>query len=155
VEDASKPGPINDTERLAQVEDDIQNVIEARDGGGEKERRSVRLTSSTVGRSHTERRLHQMMYDGGDYETCRACHGDNGREHKRPCCKTHVSVDRYEGRGYWVVNIKSRDRPKLLFDIVCVLTDMQYEVFHAAVTSNSPMAEQVLCNFLCSVFSVL
>jgi UTP:GlnB (protein PII) uridylyltransferase len=155
VEDASKPGPINDTERLAQVEDAIQNVIEARDQGGEKERRSVRLTSSTVGRSHTERRLHQMMYDGGDYETCCACNGNNGGEHKRRCDKTHVSVDRYEGRRYWVVNIKSRDRPKLLFDIVCVLTDMQYEVFHAAVTSNSPMAEQVLCNFLCSVFSVL
>ncbi|GAU45429.1 hypothetical protein TSUD_182980, partial [Trifolium subterraneum] len=118
VEDASKPGPINDIERLAQVEDDIQNVIEAHDGGGEKERRSVRLTSSTIGRSHTERRLHQMMYDGGDYESCRACHEDNGEEHRRRCDGTHVSVDRYEGR------------------------DMQYEVFHAAVTSNSPMAEQ-------------
>ncbi|MCI52508.1 ACT domain-containing protein, partial [Trifolium medium] len=77
-----------------------------------------------------------MMYDGGDYESCCACHGDNGGEHKRRCDGTHVSVDRYEGRGYWVVNVKSRDRPKLLFDIVCVLTDMQYEVFHAAVTSN-------------------
>ncbi|CAJ2635246.1 unnamed protein product [Trifolium pratense] len=142
VEDASKPGPINDTQRLAQVEDDIQRVIEAHDGGREKEWRSVRLTSSTVGRCHTERRLHQMMYDGGDYESCHACHGDNGGEHKRRCDGTHVSVDRYEGRGYWVVNVKSRDRPKLLFDIVCVLTDMQYEVFHAAVTSNSPMAEQ-------------
>ncbi|XP_058765276.1 ACT domain-containing protein ACR1-like [Vicia villosa] len=141
VEDASKPGPINDKKRLACLEDQLRNVIEACEGRGKKER-SVVLKSSTAGHSHMERRLHQMMYLSGDYESCRACDRDNGGEHKRRCDETRVSVDRYEGRDYWVVNVITRDRPKLLFDIVCVLTDMQYEVFHAAVTSNSPIAEQ-------------
>ncbi|AES90748.2 ACT domain-containing protein ACR1 isoform X4 [Medicago truncatula] len=141
-EDASRPGPINERERLAQVVDQIRNVIEANEGKGDKDMRSVVLKSSTTGHSHTERRLHQMMYAASDYESCHACHGDNDSEHKRQYDGTHVSVDRYQGRDYWVVNVRSRDRPKLLFDIVCMLTDMQYEVFHAAVTSNSPMAEQ-------------
>ncbi|KAL5064107.1 hypothetical protein RYX36_025844 [Vicia faba] len=141
VEDASKPGPIHDKKRLACIEDQLRDVIEVREGQGKKER-SVILKSSTAMHSHTERRLHQMLYLSGDYESCCACNRDNGGKHKRRCDETHVSVDRYEGRDYWVVNVRSRDRPKLLFDIVCVLTDMQYEVFHAAVTSNSPIAEQ-------------
>jgi hypothetical protein len=36
----------------------------------------------------------------------------------------------------------SRDRPKLLFDTVCALTDMQYVVFHATVGSQGPLAIQ-------------
>ncbi|KAI5417889.1 hypothetical protein KIW84_042497 [Lathyrus oleraceus] len=141
VEDASKPGPINDKKRLAHVEDQLRDVIEAAEGRGKNEK-SVILKNSIAGHSHTERRLHQMMYLSCDYESCRACNRNNGGKQKSRCDETHVSVDRYEGRDYWVVNIRSRDRPKLLFDIVCVLTDMQYEVFHAAVTSNSPIAEQ-------------
>ncbi|XP_058735097.1 ACT domain-containing protein ACR1-like [Vicia villosa] len=141
VEDASQPGPISDKKRLAHVEDQLRAVIEACEGKGKKER-SVILKSSTGRHSHTERRLHQMMYLSCDYENCRASNRNSGREHKRRCDETRVSVDRYEGRDYWVVNVRTRDRPKLLFDIVCVLTDMQYEVFHAAVTSNSPIAEQ-------------
>lgn len=143
IEDASKPGPINDKKRLAHVEDQLQDVIEASEGRGKKEV-SVILKSSIAKHSHTERRLHQMMYLTCDYESCRACNTNNGGERKRRCDQTRVSVDRYEGRDYWVVNVRTRDRPKLLFDIVCVLTEMQYEVFHAAVTSNSPIAEQVL-----------
>ncbi|KAJ1399631.1 ACT domain [Sesbania bispinosa] len=142
LEDASKPGPINDPERLAHVEDQIQNVMRAHEGRVKDERRSVRLRTFAAGRSHTERRLHQMMYDGGDYESCRACYGDRSGEHKKGCDGTHVFVGKYEGRGYWVVNVRSRDRPKLLFDTVCVLTDMQYEVFHAAVSSKSSIADQ-------------
>lgn len=138
LEDASKPGPTNHTELLARVQDQIRNVMEA-------ERGSVGLTSlAAAGRSHTERRLHQMMHAGGDYESCRACHVERIGEHNKGCDRTHVSVGRCEERGYWVVSVRSRDRPKLLFDTVCVLTDMQYEVFHAAVTSNSSMADQVL-----------
>ncbi|XP_061359063.1 ACT domain-containing protein ACR1 isoform X2 [Gastrolobium bilobum] len=142
LEEASKPGPIDYNEHLAKVQDQIQNVVEAHDGSGEKEKRSVRLTSFAAGRHHTERRLHQLMYADGDYESCRACHGDRSGEHKKGCDGTHVSVSRYEEKGYWVVNVRSRDRPKLLFDTVCVLTDLQYEVFHAAVSSTSSIADQ-------------
>ena len=35
------------------------------------------------------------------------------------------------------------DRQKLMFDTVCTLTDMQINVFHAAVSSRGPFACQV------------
>ncbi|KAK7330934.1 hypothetical protein VNO77_25140 [Canavalia gladiata] len=141
VEDGSRSGPIIDMERLAHVQEQLQNVVEAHDGKREEKRR-VRMRSFGAGRNHTERRLHQLMYADGDYESCRACYGDRSGEHKKGCDGTHVSVGRYEEKGYWVVNVRSRDRPKLLFDTVCVLTDMHYEVFHAAIGSNSSMAHQ-------------
>ncbi|PHT65218.1 ACT domain-containing protein ACR6 [Capsicum annuum] len=36
-------------------------------------------------------------------------------------------------KDYNVITMRSRDRPKLLFDIVCSLTGMQYVVFHGVV----------------------
>ncbi|KAD1612197.1 hypothetical protein E3N88_42551 [Mikania micrantha] len=38
-------------------------------------------------------------------------------------------------REYSVVNIQCKDRPRLLFDVVCTLTDMQYVVFHATINT--------------------
>ncbi|RYQ80949.1 hypothetical protein Ahy_Scaffold1g107008 isoform F [Arachis hypogaea] len=130
VEDALKAGPIKDPIRLGHVQEQLQNVVEAHGDIGE--RKSVRLRNLAAGRTHTERRLHQLMYADRDYESCRACHGESSGEHKKGC----------KDKGYWVVNVRSRDRPKLLFDTVCVLTDLHYVVFHAAIRSKSSMAEQ-------------
>ncbi|KAG5144756.1 hypothetical protein JHK84_030299 [Glycine max] len=132
LEDASSPGPISDPKRLGLVEEQLENVVAAHGETGQKN--SVRVTTLGTGRTHTERRLHQLMYADRDYESCRACD------------RTHVSVGRCEDKGYLVVNVRSRDRPKLLFDTVCVLTDMQYVVFHAAISSKRSMADQVTCN---------
>lgn len=140
VEDAAKPGPIKDPTRLAQVEEQLESVVEAHHG--KRERKSVRLTNFATGRTHTERRLHQLMYADRDYESCRACDGDSSGEHKKGCDGTHVSIIRCRDRGYWMVNVTSRDRPKLLFDTVCVLTDLRYVVFHAAIRSKKSMADQ-------------
>lgn len=147
VEDAQKNGPIRDPKRLAHVEDQLGTVIEAHRGMGE--RRSVRFTTSDAGSSHAERRLHQLMYADGDYERCGACKGEEKRG-------TEVWVSRCEDKGYWVVNVRSRDRPKLLFDTVCVLTDMQYVVFHAAIRSKGSMADQeyFVRHIDCSTLSV-
>jgi glycine cleavage system regulatory protein len=41
----------------------------------------------------------------------------------RPCSRT----------GYWTVTIACGDRPKLLFDTLCTLSDLEYDVFHATV----------------------
>ncbi|PWA34207.1 ACT domain-containing protein ACR6 [Artemisia annua] len=38
--------------------------------------------------------------------------------------------------------VSSRDRPKLLFDIICTLTDMEYVVFHGAVHTGKMEAFQ-------------
>ncbi|KAI4315093.1 hypothetical protein L6164_027939 [Bauhinia variegata] len=144
VEDALKSGPITDPIRLAHVEEQLENVVEAHDGKGE--RRSVTLTATPdgAGRSHRERRLHQLMYADRDYERCGACECESSGEHDKGCdgSGTHVSISKCEEKGYWVVNVRSRDRPKLLFDTVCVLTDMHYVVFHAAIGSKGYMADQ-------------
>ena len=45
-------------------------------------------------------------------------------------------------RGYWLVAITCKDRNKLLFDTVCTLADMQYDVFHATIDSHDGVAMQ-------------
>lgn len=140
VEDKLRGGPITDLKRLAHVEEQLENVVDARHRVGEK--RSVRLTTPVAGQTHTERRLHQLMYANMDYEPCRGC-TETGVAHRRHCTKIHVSIESCKEKGYSVVNMRSRDRPKLLFDTLCALTDMQYVVFHAAVSSRGTMADQV------------
>ncbi|EMS55056.1 hypothetical protein TRIUR3_25195 [Triticum urartu] len=56
--------------------------------------------------------------------------------------QTRVTIDNWEERGYAIVKMTSRDRPKLLFDTVCALTDMHYVVFHATVGAQGPLAIQ-------------
>ncbi|KAH9289144.1 hypothetical protein KI387_033261, partial [Taxus chinensis] len=56
--------------------------------------------------------------------------------------KPIVTVQNGVEKGYSVINIKSKDRPKLLFDMICTLTDMQYVVFHRSVDSGGPDAFQ-------------
>lgn len=52
-------------------------------------------------------------------------------KHSRPDVSiTHSSMNRY-----WLVTIKCKDRTKLLFDTVCTLADMDYDVFHATIDS--------------------
>lgn len=141
VEDGFKGGPIRDPIRLTHVEQQLGNVVEAHHGKG-GERSSVRLTAPVTGQTHKERRLHQLMCADKDYGGYHGCDG----EHKENSgdVSTHVSIESCKEKGYSVVNVRSRDRPKLLFDTVCALTDMQYVVFHAAVASKASMADQVL-----------
>ncbi|GLU13419.1 hypothetical protein SLE2022_300570 [Rubroshorea leprosula] len=138
VEEGLKDGAITDPNRLAQVQYHMENVVGAHHENWE--RRSVRLTVPTAGRTHTERRLHQLMYADMDYEQCRGCDGCSRQWNG--CGKTHVSIESCNEKGYSVVNVSCGDRPKLLFDTVCVLTDMQYVVFHAAVSSKGCIANQ-------------
>lgn len=145
VEDGQRGGPITDAKRLAHVEEQLGNVVEAHHVKGE--RRSVRLTAPAAGQTHTERRLHQLMCDNVDYEPGRGCNGD-GVAHRKNCTKIHVSIESCTEKGYSVVNVRSRDRPKLLFDTVCALTDLQYVVFHASVSSTRTMADQVCYHML-------
>ncbi|KAI9381693.1 hypothetical protein POPTR_014G006700v4 [Populus trichocarpa] len=140
MEDGFQGGPITDPKRLAHVQEQLENVVEAHHGVGE--RRSVRLTAPAPGqKTHTGRRLHQLMYANMDYEPCQGCNG-GGLAHRNNCTKIHVSIDSCKEKGYSVVNVRSRDRPKLLFDTLCALTDMQYVVFHAAVSAKGTMADQ-------------
>lgn len=80
-----------------------------------------------------------MMFADRDYER-----GDQDCiiDSLRP----HVTVMDCTEKDYSVVTIRCRDRPKLLFDTVCTLTDMQYVVFHANVDAETTEAYQVILN---------
>ncbi|MQM01632.1 hypothetical protein Taro_034390 [Colocasia esculenta] len=120
---------IADAERLSRIKKLLSYVLK-----GNSKSRGAR-TALSSGDTHTERRLHQMMFDDRDYE--RQDHDPNN-EKLRP----NVTVDNWNDKDYSVVTIRCKDRPKLLFDIVCTLTDMQYVVFHANIDAVGPEAYQ-------------
>lgn len=90
--------------------------------------------------THAQRRLHQMMHADrgarGDDADGAADSSSSGSS--RPV----VAVEDCAERGYTLVHVRCRDRPKLLFDTVCTLTDMQYVVFHGTVIADGAEAYQ-------------
>ncbi|CAN6914125.1 unnamed protein product [Brassica oleracea] len=119
VRDGSSGTPIDvDSDRVQRIEGQLHNLLKADDGYQNDTRTSVTYGGNT----HMERRLHQRMFTDRDYE-------------KKFDSETSpvVSVQNLEKRGYSVVNLQCKDRLKLLFDVVCTLTDMAYIVFHAAI----------------------
>ena len=54
-----------------------------------------------------------------------------------------VSVHNSAEMRYTIVCIRCADRPKLLFDALCVITDMSYVIHHASVESGEGLASQV------------
>ncbi|KAJ6826408.1 putative ACT domain-containing protein ACR8 [Iris pallida] len=84
---------------------------------------------------HPDRRLHQMMFLDRDYQRC--CREE---EAPPPAPAVSVSVQNLVERGYSVVNVSCRNRPKLLFDVLCTLTDMEYVVFHGTVDTDDAAA---------------
>ncbi|RAL46660.1 unnamed protein product [Cuscuta campestris] len=129
-DDDAKRGPIRDPYRVAQIQAQLENVVEAHHQNGQ--RRSVRI--SDPGAMHAERRLHQLMAADGDFEQCGPRNEGGGARVKIENCK--------EKGGYSIVTVWCRDRPKLLFDTVCALTDMRYVVSHASISSQDSMSVQ-------------
>ncbi|CAI9093842.1 OLC1v1029428C1 [Oldenlandia corymbosa var. corymbosa] len=126
VKDCDSGTPIEDSQKIDRIEARLRNVLK-----GDNDIRSAK-TSISLGVTHTERRLHQMMFADRDYE-------------RKPIIRTSgespvVLVQNCLERGYSVVNIQCKDRTKLLFDVVCTLTDMQYVVFHATVNTAADRA---------------
>ncbi|KAJ6841625.1 ACT domain-containing protein ACR3 [Iris pallida] len=161
--------PILDPDSLAHIEEQVEVVLGAHFGEEETRRRRVKVSGPLAeGRVHTERRLHQLMHEDRDYEAgpppvqlelggqfgtraalIQARKGwlsslslNSPLQSPSAAMQAQVSIDRWIDRGYSVVNVRSMDRPKLLFDTVCTLTDMQYVVFHAAVSSHGLLAIQ-------------
>lgn len=128
VTDEATNGPIEDPEKLYRIKDSLCNVLK-----GDKDTKGAR-TDFATSVTHTERRLHQMMFADRDYEI----QGEGniwGLDGK-------ITVENCDEKGYSVVNIQCRNRPKLLFDTICTLTDMQYVVFHATLDSDGQRAYQ-------------
>lgn len=126
--------PIDDAVRLTKIKDLLLHVLK-----GDRDKRSAN-TEVSVGSTHKERRLHQMMYADRDYDVDETDCGSSNSDRSKP----FVTVDNCADKGYTVVNLRCPDRPKLLFDTVCTLTDMQYVVFHATVIAEEAEAYQVV-----------
>ena len=136
VNDEETKGPIEDHSKLHKIKDSLSNVLRGHDSS--KEARTDFVNSAT----HTERRLHQMMFADRDYE--RDSDDDNDDEDLEwDVINEKITVNGCEEKGYSVVNIDCRNQRKLVFDIVCTLTDMQYVVFHATIDSDGDRACQV------------
>ncbi|XP_022881862.1 ACT domain-containing protein ACR4-like [Olea europaea var. sylvestris] len=132
VTDEESGGPITDPERLSKIKRLLCNVLK----GSNKSREAKTVVSHGV--THTERRLHQMMFADRDYVRAG---NDAMVERERP----DVNVVNWEDRDYSVITIRCKDRPKLIFDVVCTLTDMQYVVFHGNVDVKGTEAYQEYC----------
>lgn len=129
VKDCDSGSPIEDKQKIDRIEARLRYVLK-----GDNDIRSAR-TSVSLAVTHTERRLHQMMFADRDYERnpIISANGDS----------PVVTVQNFVERGYSGVNIQCKDRAKLLFDVVCTLTDMEYDVFHATIHTTGERANMV------------
>lgn len=130
VTDEVTGAAITDPEKLSRIKVLLCNVLK-----GNNKTRGAK-TAISKGVTHTERRLHQMMFADRDYQR-------TGQDLVDESMRPKVSVVNCYDKDYSVVTIQCKDRPKLLFDTICTLTDMQYVVFHANADGEGPQAYQV------------
>lgn len=123
---------MDDPSRISALEEQFKNIL----GGCSSNGDNVAHTSFSVGSTHVDRRLHQLLFSDRDYEGTYSA--------ADPDCpiKPEVTIERCAEKDYSVVTVKCKDRSKLMFDIVCTLTDLQYVVFHATISSDGPFASQ-------------
>lgn len=122
---------IEDPKRLSLIKKLLRNVLK-----GNGNFRSPRICISSPEETHTGRRLHQMMFAARDFEKLEGV--------KENSLGPYVNVSDCADRDYTVVTVRCIDRPKLLFDTVFAITDMQYEVFHGTFITGRKEAYQVL-----------
>lgn len=148
VNDDTASRAVDDPARLSVMEEQLNNLLR-----GCEDVEKVARTNFSMGFTHIDRRLHQMLFADRDYEGG----GVVTEVDYPPSFRPKITIERCEDKGYSVVSVRCKDRAKLLFDIVCTLTDMQYVVFHATISSDGPYASQVLYTFrrnmLCKLFS--
>ncbi|KAK9048237.1 hypothetical protein SSX86_032800 [Deinandra increscens subsp. villosa] len=130
--------PIEDPDRLAKIKQLLLFILK-----GDRDQNTAQ-TAVSRGSTHTQRRLHQLMYADRDYETedYESNHQSGNESGNSKRKKPFVTVENCSEKGYTVVNLRCPDRPKLLFDTVCTLTDMQYVVYHATIIAEGVDASQ-------------
>ncbi|KAJ4780298.1 ACT domain-containing family protein [Rhynchospora pubera] len=137
VKDEKSGSPIEDKQTANRIQARLKHVLK-----GDNGLRGAPLTEvlypARVGMD-ADRRMHQIMFADRDYEGM----DDRWRKEEASTSSPLVSVQNWgERRGYSVVTVQCRDRPKLLFDVVCTLTDMEYVVFHGTVDTTGDLAHQ-------------
>ncbi|XVF39189.1 hypothetical protein PTKIN_Ptkin01aG0015500 [Pterospermum kingtungense] len=139
VNDDTTSSAVDYPNRLSIMEEQLKHIMR-----GCEDDDKVARTSFSMGFTHIDRRLHQMLFADRDYEGG----GVTTEVDYPPSFKPKITVEHCEEKGYSVVSVRCKDRAKLMFDIVCTLTDMQYVVFHANISSNGPYASQVRASFV-------
>ncbi|CAK9238737.1 unnamed protein product [Sphagnum troendelagicum] len=130
ITDEDTSGPLTNVKKLESIKQKLHLVMQ-----GDDERRNA-TTTVADGTTHTERRLHQLMLADEDYEANDQLEKSKSMAGKEEKPTVTVQTPHHQ-RGYSVINVRCKDRPKLLFDTVCTLTDMQFDVFHATATPDS------------------
>nr|CAD1820595.1 unnamed protein product [Ananas comosus var. bracteatus] len=125
VNDSVSGCPIADDLRIRRIESRLRHLIKGDRG----------TIAAAPAHAHVDRRLHQLMLADRDYENA-------GGAAESPPQSAVVVVQDWAERGYSVVTVQCRDRPKLLFDVLCTLTDMEYVVFHGTIHTHRDQAHQ-------------
>ena len=125
---------VDDPSRLSIMEEQLNNILRQ-----SEDDEKVARTRFSMGFTHMDRRLHQMLFADRDYECAGVATDVNYPASSRP----NITIEHCEEKGYSVVSVRCKDRAKLMIDIVCTLTDLQYVVFHATISSDGPCASQV------------
>lgn len=135
VTDGSTGCAIKDPSRLSAIRELLCNVFR-----GNNDPKTARTALSPPGVTNRDRRLHQIMFADRDYERVGGA-GQGGIRDKSSF--PHINISDCVEKDYTVITLRAKDRPKLLFDIICTLTDMQYVVFHGVVHTSRMEAYQV------------
>ncbi|XP_010928326.1 ACT domain-containing protein ACR2 [Elaeis guineensis] len=147
VSDESTSASIDDPNRLATIEDQLSTILRPttiadHNCMGAK----THFLGCDSSMSRMERRLHQLMFANHDFDgppgQVSTSFSSINMDHVEEGRRTVVSIDRCAEKGYSVVTVECMDRPKLMFDTVCTLTDMQYVIFHASIASHGPFSYQ-------------
>lgn len=128
VRDEDTGAPIDDAARARRVESRLRHVLR----GGARGARMLRPDAAAP--VNMDRRLHQLLNE--DRGAGRA------EEEEEAPTTTAVAVQDWGERGYSVLTVSCRDRPRLLFDVVCTLTDLDYVVYHGTFDTDGDHAQQ-------------
>ncbi|KAK9280389.1 hypothetical protein L1049_014078 [Liquidambar formosana] len=150
ISDQSTDTPIDDPHRLATIEDHLSTVLRATtaptssnsDNNYQQGVKTAGLPEGEGNMTNVERRLHQLMLSVRDFDRPSRIMPPLGLDGNEEGMKTSVSIESCEEKGYSMVSVECKDRPRLMFDTVCTLTDMQYVVFHASIASHGGYASQ-------------
>ncbi|XP_022941429.1 ACT domain-containing protein ACR2 isoform X1 [Cucurbita moschata] len=144
ISDQSTDSPIEDPHRLATIEEHLSTVLRAATAPlitswAHTLQQEVK-TSATI-TTNVERRLHQLLLSVKDYDWTSESISKR-RKSNEEWRKITVRIESCDQKGYSIVSIECKDRPRLMFDTVCTLTDMQYVIFHASISSKGDNAFQ-------------
>ncbi|XP_030514849.2 ACT domain-containing protein ACR2 [Rhodamnia argentea] len=155
VSDQRTDTPIEDRSRLATIEDHLTMVLRAQPTTGsqratppnQQEVKASDLQGGEGTMTNVERRLHQLMLSVRDFDEPASESSSSpmmpmGLGPDRNGQNPRISIEEWNEKGYSAVNIKCKDRRRLMFDTVCTLTDMQYVIFHASACARAGYAYQ-------------